>query len=110
MFPVTLSVAPRHQHPAAALTLETELVPVLAQGAHLSEAHSLIALGTLGGHGRWCSRWLAPSANTWLGVAALSTHFLNDHWCQHDRKAPKHLGEITTNDNVNSAFHSTPLS
>lgn len=36
----------------AELTLETDLVPVLAQGAHLlCEVHSLVTLGTLGGHG-----------------------------------------------------------
>lgn len=36
----------------AELTLETDLVLVLAQGAHLlSEVHSLVTLGMLGGHG-----------------------------------------------------------
>lgn len=55
-FPIMLSMAARRQCLVAALTLEAELVPVLAQGAHLlGEVHGLVTLGTLGGHGR-CAR------------------------------------------------------
>lgn len=54
--PIMLSMAAGGQCLVAALTLETELVPVLAQGAHLlSEVYGLVTLGTLGGHGR-CAR------------------------------------------------------
>lgn len=91
-FPIMLGVAPRHQCPAAALTRETELVPGLAHRVHLlSKVHGIVALGTLGSHGRWCSQLLLSSSRTCLGVAALSIHFLIDRSCQHDRKPPQNL-------------------
>lgn len=81
-FPIMLSMAAGRQCLVAALTLEAELVPVLAQGAHLlGEVHGLVTLGTLGGHGRCARSGLRPPPALVSAPPPLSS-FLVD---------PKHL-------------------